>query len=269
MALRLGRLFRPISQIAKGAVLKQAKSAPIAATQCLRFESTTSQEKNPMARPSVSPERKKQLEDFGQYVGQCLPRYVQKVRLMSGDELEILIHPEGVLPVMAFLKDHHNAQFTNIVDIACVDVPTRVFRFEVIYNLLSIRYNSRIRVLTYTDELTGLDSTCKLFPGSNWYEREIWDMFGVYFHNHPDLRRILTDYGFEGHPFRKDFPLSGYTELRYDEEVRRVVIEPLEMTQEFRRFEYSTPWESFPNFRPKDETEAEAPIPQVESGEKK
>eukprot|EP00105_Crassostrea_gigas_P010710 XP_011426072.1 PREDICTED: NADH dehydrogenase [ubiquinone] iron-sulfur protein 3, mitochondrial-like [Crassostrea gigas] len=94
-------------------------------------------------------------------------------------------------------------------------------------------------------------------------------MFGVYFHNHPDLRRILTDYGFEGHPFRKDFPLSGYTEVRYDEEVRRVVIEPLEMTQEFRRFEYSTPWESFPNFRPKDETEAEAPVPQVESGEKK
>ncbi|XP_062610961.1 NADH dehydrogenase [ubiquinone] iron-sulfur protein 3, mitochondrial-like isoform X1 [Saccostrea cucullata] len=267
MALGLSRFIRPISQIAKGAVLNQAKPVPAIATQCWRFESTST-EKKPTVRAPVAPERKKQLEDFGQYVGQCLSKYVQTVRLMSGDELEILIHPEGIVPTLSFLKDHHNSQFTNIVDIACVDVPTRANRFEIVYNLLSIKYNSRIRVLTYTDELTGIDSACSVFAGANWYEREIWDMFGVYFHDHPDLRRILTDYGFEGHPFRRDFPLTGYTELRYDDEVQRVVVEPIEMAQEFRKFEYSTPWESFPNFRPKEE-ESETPVPQVESGEKK
>ncbi|CAG2181013.1 unnamed protein product, partial [Oppiella nova] len=134
-------------------------------------------------------------------------------------------------------------------DICGVDVPTRQYRFEIVYNLLSLRYNSRIRVKTYTDELTPIESICELFKGANWYEREIWDMFGVFFINHPDMRRILTDYGFEGHPFRKDFPLSGYTECRYDDEVKRVVIEPLEMTQEFRKFDLQSPWEQFPNFR--------------------
>jgi NADH dehydrogenase (ubiquinone) Fe-S protein 3 len=171
-----------------------------------------------------------QLKDFGKYVAECLPKYIQKVQLTAGDELELLIVPEGVLPVLQFLKDHHNAQFTNITDIAGMDVPSREYRFEVsnchisvesrrgltfqiIYNLLSLRFNSRIRVKTYTDELTPIDSSCEIFKGSNWYEREIWDMYGVFFANHPDLRRILTDYGFEGHPFRKDFPLTGYVEV--------------------------------------------------------
>ena len=131
-----------------------------------------------------------------------------------------------------------------------MDVPTRVYRFEVIYHLLSLRYNSRVRVRTYTDELTPIDSICELYKGANWFEREVWDMFGVFFRNHPDLRRILTDYGFDGHPFRKDFPLSGYHELRYDDELQRIVQEPLELTQEFRRFTLESPWEQFPLHRP-------------------
>lgn len=154
------------------------------------------------------------LTDFGKYVAECLPKYVQKVQLTAGDELEVLIAPEGVLPVLQFLKDHHQAQFENLVDIAGMDVPSRPHRFEVIYNLLSLRYNSRIRVKTYTDELTPIDSCNDIYKAANWYEREIWDMYGVFFANHPDLRRILTDYGFEGHPQRRDFPLTGYVEVR-------------------------------------------------------
>ncbi|KAG6464078.1 NADH dehydrogenase [ubiquinone] iron-sulfur protein 3, mitochondrial-like [Manduca sexta] len=203
-------------------------------------------------RPTVAkldPLQKSQLIDFGKYVAECLPKYVQKVQITAGNELEVLIPSEAVIPVLQFLKDHHNAQFANLVDIAGMDVPSRPNRFEIIYNLLSLRYNARIRVKTYTDELTPVDSACEVFKAANWYEREIWDMFGVFFANHPDLRRILTDYGFEGHPFRKDFPLSGYVEVRYDDEQKRVVVEPLELAQEFRRFELSAPWEQFPNFR--------------------
>jgi len=212
-------------------------------------EAAPKEETRPTIRKPADPQVKAQLSDFGKYVAECLPKYIQKVQLMCGDELELLITPEGVVPVLQFLKDHHNCQFTNIADIGGMDVPSRQYRFEVIYNLLSLRYNARVRVKTYTDELTPLESACEVFKGANWYEREIWDMYGVFFQNHPDLRRILTDYGFEGHPFRKDFPLSGYVEVRYDDEKKRVVIEPLELTQEFRKFELSTPWEQFPNFR--------------------
>lgn len=203
-------------------------------------------------RPTVAkvdPLQKAQLVDFGKYIADCMPKYVQKVQITSGNELEVLIPTEGVIPVLQFLKDHHSAQFANLVDIAGMDVPSRQHRFELIYNLLSLRYNARIRVKTYTDELTPVDSACEVFKAANWYEREIWDMYGVFFANHPDLRRILTDYGFEGHPFRKDFPLSGYVEVRYDDEQKRVVVEPLELAQEFRRFELAAPWEQFPNFR--------------------
>ncbi|KAL1116987.1 hypothetical protein AAG570_004315 [Ranatra chinensis] len=182
-----------------------------------------------------------------------MPKYVQRAQLTGCDELEILIAPEGVVPVIQFLKDHHNAQFVNLIDIAGMDVPTRKYRFEIIYNLLSLRFNARIRVKTYTDELTPIESINDIFKAANWYEREIWDMYGVFFANHPDLRRILTDYGFEGHPFRKDFPLSGYVEVRYDDEKKRVVCEPLELAQEFRKFDLSAPWEQFPHFRQQEE----------------
>jgi len=123
-----------------------------------------------------------------------------------------------------------------------VDYPTRPNRFEVVYHLLSHRYNSRIRVKTYCDEVTPVPSITPLFPAANWFEREAYDMFGIYFSGHPDLRRILTDYGFEGYPLRKDFPLSGYVEVRYDEEKKRIVAEPLELAQQFRNFDYGSAW---------------------------
>ena len=219
--------------------------------------------------------QRENLTDFGKYVADCMPKYVQKVQLTAGDELEVLIAPEGIIPVLTFLKNHHNAQFTNLADIAGVDMPTREYRFEVVYNLLSLRYNARIRVKTYTDEMTPLESSNDVHKAANWYEREIWDMFGVFFTNHPDLRRILTDYGFEGHPLRKDFPLSGYLEVkfviycviliaimlkttlqyRYDDEKKRVVQEPVELAQEFRKFDLTAPWEQFPKFREQPATE--------------
>ncbi|XP_054732859.1 NADH dehydrogenase [ubiquinone] iron-sulfur protein 3, mitochondrial [Anastrepha obliqua] len=222
-----------------------------ASVKAVRFSSTTpappADDKPTFRKPDETV--RLNLSNFGRYVAECLPKYVQKVQLTAGDELEVLIAPEGVVPVLQFLKDNHLAQFSNLVDIAGMDVPSRKYRFEVIYNLLSLRFNSRIRVKTYTDELTPLDSCNEVFKAANWYEREIWDMYGVFFANHPDLRRILTDYGFEGHPQRRDFPLSGYVELRYDDEKKRVVCEPLELAQEFRKFDLSAPWEQFPNFR--------------------
>lgn len=131
-----------------------------------------------------------------------------------------------------------------MADITAVDYPTRDQRFEVVYNLLSVRHNARIRVKTYADEASPVPSICSLYDGANWYEREVYDLFGVFFVDHPDLRRIMTDYGFDGHPLRKDFPLTGYTEIRYDEEKKRIVVEPLELTQAFRNFEGGTAsWE--------------------------
>ncbi len=125
----------------------------------------------------------------------------------------------------------------------------KINKKKVIYNLLSLRYNNRIRVKTYADELTPIDSAVPVYHGANWYEREVWDMYGIFFANHPDLRRILTDYGFAGHPQRKDFPLSGLVEVRYDDEVKRVVCEPVELSQEFRKFDLGSPWEIFPAHR--------------------
>jgi len=189
-----------------------------------------------------------------------LPKYVQRVMIQHGDELELCIHPEGVVPVIMFLKDHHNAQFKSLADLTAIDVPGRPYRFELIYNLLSLRYNSRIRVKTYTDELTPVESIYGVYKAADWYERELWDMYGIFFANHPDLRRILTDYGFEGHPLRKDFPLSGFVEIRYDDELQRIVQEPVELSQEFRKFDLESPWEQFPEFRtPLIEPAPEAP----------
>jgi len=238
-----------------------------------RHEGTSSgeMETRPTVRKAMDPVARQNLTDFGQYVAECMPKYVQKVQLTAGDELEILIAPEGVLPVITFLKDHHNAQFASLADICGLDMPTREYRFEIVYNLLSLRYNSRIRVKTYTDELTPIDSINSVFAAANWYEREIWDMFGVFFTNHPDLRRILTDYGFEGHPLRKDFPLSGYIEVRWDDEAKRVVQEPVELAQEFRKFDLAAPWEQFPNFRETNPAQEEIPLvaPGKDEGTKK
>jgi len=234
--------------LGRNSLKSQLAPLTIASRKQSTTESTSALETRPTVR-KFDPVQRETLTDFGKYVAECMPKYVQKVQITSGDELEILIAPEGLLPVMSFLKDHHNAQFASLVDIAGLDMPTREYRFEVVYNLLSLRYNARIRVKTYTDEMTPLDSIDEVFKAANWYEREIWDMFGVFFANHPDLRRILTDYGFEGHPLRKDFPLSGYIEYRYDDEKKRVVQEPVELAQEFRKFDLTAPWEQFPKFR--------------------
>lgn len=173
----------------------------------------------------------------------CLPKYIQQFSVWK-DELCICIAPSGVIPVFTFLKNHTAAEFTMVADITAVDYPHKENRFEVVYNLLSVRHNSRIRVKTYADEARPVPSITGLYDGANWYEREVYDLFGVFFTGHPDLRRIMTDYGFDGHPLRKDFPLTGYTEIRYDEEKKRIVVEPLELTQAFRNFEGGTAaWE--------------------------
>lgn len=176
------------------------------------------------------------LHTYGQYLVSCMPKFIQQFSVWK-DELCLYVAPTALIPVMTFLKYHTAAEYTQISDITAVDYPTRDARFEVVYNLLSVRHNSRIRVKTYADEASPVPSVVPLYEGANWYEREVYDLFGVFFTNHPDLRRIMTDYGFDGHPLRKDFPLTGYTEIRYDEEKKRIVVEPLEMTQAFRNFE--------------------------------
>ena len=163
--------------------------------------------------------------------------------ILNKNEITVYIFPEFTTGFFSFLKNHVNTQFKMLVDVTAVDYPARICRFEVVYNLLSITYNSRIKVKTCLDEVCFLSSITNLYSSASWWEREVWDMFGIFFSNHPDLRRILTDYGFSQHPLRKDFPLSGFYEVRYDDSEKRVIIEPIEMTQEFRFFDFASPWE--------------------------
>jgi len=173
---------------------------------------------------------------------QCLPKFIQQFSVYK-DELTLYVAPSTIVPVLTFLRDHSQCQFKSCVDISGADYPERDKRFEVVYHLLSFSQAGRIRVKTYAGEVDAVPSAVPVFRGADWYEREAWDLFGIFFEGHPDLRRILTDYGFEGHPLRKDFPLTGYTEVRYDEERKRVVYEPLQLTQAFRNFEALSPWE--------------------------
>lgn len=176
------------------------------------------------------------------YIQRCLPAHIQQISLYK-DELSLCVAPSALLPLLQFLRDNTACQYKLMMDVAGVDYPTKPHRFEVVYHLLSVRYNTRIRVKTYCEELGSVPSATGLFPAANWFEREAWDMYGIFFTGHPDLRRILTDYGFNGHPLRKDFPLTGYVQVRYDEEKKRVVQEPLDMAQQFRYFDYQSPWE--------------------------
>jgi len=171
-------------------------------------------------------------------------------RLAYG-ELTIAAARESVVDVITFLHDHEG--FVSIVDIAGVDYPERDERFEVVYHLLSPRQNLRVRVKVSTDEDHPVQSLTGLFPGAVWYEREAYDLYGILFSGNPDLRRILTDYGFDGYPLRKDFPTTGYVEVRYDEERKRVVYEPVKLAQEFRQFDYLSPWEGTDYVLPGDE----------------
>ena len=181
------------------------------------------------------------LKDLAEHVEAAIG---EKVVLEPGaSELVLRAGRDALLEVLTFLHDDANCHFRCLVDLCGVDYPERSERFEVVYNLLSHRHSLRIRVKTATDEDTPVPSASGLFSSAVWLEREAWDLFGIFFSNHPDLRRLLTDYGFEGYPMRKDFPLTGYVEVRYDDEQKRVVYEPVELTQEFRSFDYLSPWE--------------------------
>ena len=162
-------------------------------------------------------------------------------------ELTLSTEAANIAAILKFLRDDPNCQFAVLIDICGVDYPEREKRFEVVYHLLSPRLNQRIRVKISTDEATPVASVNDIFPAANWFEREAYDMFGIKFTGHPDLRRLLTDYGFQGYPLRKDFPLTGYVEVRYDDEAKRVVYEPVKLNQEFRNFDFESPWEG-PNY---------------------
>ena len=159
------------------------------------------------------------------------------------DELVLRTQRQTLITVMAFLKDDSKCLFKTLVDLCGVDYPEDEDRLEVVYNLLSLKRNMRIRVKVRTDTSSAVPSLSNLFLSAEWNEREAWDMYGIFFSDHPDLRRLLTDYGFEGHPLRKDFPLTGYVEVRYDDEQKRVVYDPVKLTQEFRTFDFLSPWE--------------------------
>ena len=182
------------------------------------------------------------LTELGDYVAQAFADDVVSHGLHHG-ELVVTVQATGLLKICRFLRDDANCLFKQCIDICGVDYPEREKRFEVVYNLLSLKHNLRIRLKVLTDEDRAVPSVTAIWPSANWFEREVWDMYGVFFADHPDLRRILTDYGFDGHPLRKDFPLTGYVEVRYDDEQRRVVYEPVKLRQDFRSFDFLSPWE--------------------------
>lgn len=198
------------------------------------------------------------LKDLAAHIESQLGQDVDDVALSRG-ELSLRCRPSAVLKVLTFLRDDSQCQFKGLMDVCGVDYPQREERFEVVYNLLSIRQNLRVRLKVPTDENTPVPSAIGLFSSAGWLERETWDMYGIYFSDHPDLRRLLTDYGFEGHPMRKDFPLTGYVEVRYDDAQKRVVYEPVKLTQEFRNFDFLSPWEGAQAALPGDEKAEAAP----------
>jgi NADH/F420H2 dehydrogenase subunit C len=158
------------------------------------------------------------------------------------DENSIVVSHDNLLFSLTCLKNHTTCQYKLLSCISGVDFLGKDYRFSVVYDLLSLVYNTRLRVKVFVNEITPVPSVVSVFINANWWEREVWDLYGVFFENHPDLRRILTDYGFEGHPMRKDFPLTGYVELKYDESRKRIVVEPVKLAQEFRSFTFETPW---------------------------
>lgn len=168
---------------------------------------------------------------------------LHKTRAKRPPSIQIMVYPEYVYSFSRFCRDHMSLQYKTLVDCTAIDYPSREARFVVVYNLCAHSYNSRISIKTAVDEFTPLESITELFSSASWWEREVWDMFGILFSNHPDLRRILSDYGFTGHPLRKDFPLSGYVEVRYDDSEKRVISEKVQLSQEFRAFDFSSPWE--------------------------
>lgn len=182
------------------------------------------------------------VEILGDYIEAAMMPAILKKEMIHG-ELIFTVRRENLRRFLTFLVNDANCDFRQLMDVCGVDYPERDERFEIVYNLLSLKHNFRVRVKITTDEETPVDSVTGIFSGANWFEREVWDMYGVRFNDHPDLRRILTDYGFEGHPLRKDFPLTGFVEVRYDETQKRVVYEPVKLAQEYRNFDFTSPWE--------------------------
>jgi NADH-quinone oxidoreductase subunit C len=197
------------------------------------------------------------LNGLGDYLADELGPKLLGFDVAQG-ELTLHVDRGHILEALKFLRDDPRCRFGCLIDICGVDYPEREERFDVVYHLLSPWLNQRVRVRVTADEATPLQSAVGLFPAANWFEREAYDLYGILFEGHPDLRRILTDYGFEGHPLRKDFPLTGFVELRYDDEQKRVVYEPVKLMQDYRSFDFLSPWEGMDTAIPGDEKAGEA-----------
>lgn len=178
---------------------------------------------------------------LSKYLLDLAPRYISEIEIKN-TELSIYTNAENMVNLIKLLKQHNNLRFVQLVDICGVDYIEKKERFEVIYNFLSLKFGVRIKLKIKTSELKPVPSISSIFCSANWLEREVWDMYGIFFSNHNDLRRILTDYGFEGYPFRKDFPQVGFIEVRYDDKQKHVIYEPVELAQEYRLFKFSSPW---------------------------
>ncbi len=183
------------------------------------------------------------LKDLGEAIAAALPGEVTGFDVNRCGELSLTARAPSVQKVLMFLRDNSLCQFKQLIDVCGVDWPSRDERFDVVYHLLSLKLNQRVRVKVAVEEGGSVPTATTVFNSAGWFEREVWDMYGVIFTGHPDLRRILTDYGFEGHPLRKDFPLTGYVEIRYDDAKKRCVYEPVKLTQDFRSFDFLSPWE--------------------------
>jgi NADH-quinone oxidoreductase subunit C len=197
------------------------------------------------------------LERLGEVIAAALPGSVIGHWVAHG-QLTLAVTARDIVKVAAFLRDDERCLFWSLIDITAIDWPGRERRFDVVYHLLSPKGNRRIRIKIEIDETTPVPSIIEVFPGANWFERETYDLYGVLFTGHPDMRRLLTDYGFEGHPLRKDFPLTGFVEVRYDDEQKRVIYEPVRLTQEFRNFDFLSPWEGPGYILPGDGKASEA-----------
>ncbi|GHC60346.1 NADH-quinone oxidoreductase subunit C [Limoniibacter endophyticus] len=192
------------------------------------------------------------LKELQAYLDEKLGARIEE-SVMAFGELSITVAPVDLIATLEFLKNDVQCQFVSYIDASGADYPARERRFDLVHHLLSPRQNLRIRVRVMVDEDTAVPSATGVYPGANWFEREAYDLYGILFSGHPDLRRILTDYGFEGHPLRKDFPLTGFVEVRYDDEIKRVVYEPVSLRQEFRNFDFTSPWEGTDYVLPGDE----------------
>ncbi len=207
---------------------------------------------------SNSPSIDTGLNETAAHLSQSMAADVLSAEVVRG-ELVVVVQRASIVSVVKFLRDDAKCQFTQLLDICGVDYPEREERFDVVYHFISMTRNERIRLKVTTGEETPVPSITSIYACADWFEREVWDMYGVFFSDHPDLRRILTDYGFDGHPQRKDFPLTGYVEMRYDEEQKRVIYEPVKLVQDFRTFDFLSPWEGMQSLLPGDEKASETP----------